>query len=287
MMLSRTEVARWLAERNDFLIISHRRPDGDTLGSTAALCLGLRQLGKTAYILENPEITQLYRHLHEGLTKPQMEEGDTLICVDVASPGMLGETVRALEDKISLRIDHHSTATSFTPIELVDGEAGACGEIIYDILMHMGVQLDKPLAAFIQTYRPAFFERVGLRYLNFISRSALGLEGTPFKELLQPQYLGLLADEEVPEGATTRNAVDAELAIRGGCRVKLHAGPGLVKRNGQADKEIKFIFDQDLFMPGQVPVNLSAGALQTLHAQAWSIFRGAITEKLHEALEPR
>ena len=147
-------------------------------------------------------------------------------------------------------------------------------------------KLDKPLAAFIQTYRPAFFERVGLRYLNFISRSALGLEGTPFKELLQPQYLGLLADEEVPEGATTRNAVDAELAIRGGCRVKLHAGPGLVKRNGQADKEIKFIFDQDLFMPGNVAPNLSAPALQTLHAQAWALFRDAITDELHDAMEP-
>ena len=148
-------------------------------------------------------------------------------------------------------------------------------------------KLDKPLAAFIKIYRPAFFERVGLRYLNFISRSALGLNGTPFKELLQPQYLGLLADDEVLEAGTTRNAVDAELAIRGGCRVKLHAGPGLVKRNGQADKEVKFIFDQDLYMPGNVAVNLSAGALQTLHTQADSIFRGAITDTLHDAMEPK
>ena len=80
--------------------------------------------------------------------------------------------------------------------------------------------------------------------------------------------------------------MDAELAIRGGCRLKLHAGPGLVKRNNQPDQEIKFIFDQDLFMPGKVPVNMSAGALQTLHAQACSIFRGAITDTLHDAMEP-
>ena len=39
-------------------------------------------------------------------------------------------------------------------------------------------------------------------------------------------------------------------------------------------------------MPGQIPVNLSAGALQTLHAQAWSIFRGAITDQLHNAMDP-
>ena len=147
-------------------------------------------------------------------------------------------------------------------------------------------KLDKPLAAFIQTYRPAFFERLGLRYLNFISRRALELDGTPFRELLQAQYLGLLADEQVQENATTRNSMDAELAIRGGCRAKIHAGPGMVTKNGQSDNEIKFVFDLDLYMPGNVAVNLSAGALQTLHSQAFPIFRGAITDTLHDALEP-
>ena len=151
MILTRSETAQWLQQRNDFLILSHRRPDGDTLGSTAALCLGLRQLGKQAYILENPETTVLYRHLHQGLTKPQAEEGDVLISVDVASPGMLGESARPLQEKIALRIDHHCTATSFTPDELVDGDAGACGEIIYDVLMEMGVKLDKPLAEALYT----------------------------------------------------------------------------------------------------------------------------------------
>ena len=148
-------------------------------------------------------------------------------------------------------------------------------------------KLDMPLAAFIQIYRPAYFERVGLRYMNFISRRDLGLEGTPWRQLLQNKYLGLLADEEVAETAAARNTVDAELAIRGGCRLKLHAGPGLVKRNGKEDKEVRFIFDQDLFMPGNVPVNLSAGALQTLHSQAYSIFRGAVTDTLHGAMDPR
>lgn len=147
-------------------------------------------------------------------------------------------------------------------------------------------RLDKPLAAFIQVYKPAYFERVGLRYLNFISRRDLQLEGVPFRQLIQPCYLGVLAEEDVTETAAARSGVDAEMALRGGCRVKLHAGPGLVKRNGTEDKEVKFIFDQDLYMPGQLPLNLSAGALQTLHAQAFSLFRGAITDQLHDAMEP-
>lgn len=147
-------------------------------------------------------------------------------------------------------------------------------------------KLDKPLVALIKTYKPAYFERVGLRYLNFISRKHLDLEGTPFSDLMVPAYLGLLGDADLQESGIARCSMEAELNIRGGCKAKIHAGPGLVKRNGQPDNEVKFIFDQDLFMPGKVPVNMSAGALQTLHAQAWSIFRGAITDTLHDAMDP-
>ena len=148
-------------------------------------------------------------------------------------------------------------------------------------------KLDQPLAALIQTYKPAYFERIGLRYVNFISRQALDLADTPYSELIQPCYLGLLAEEDVQEAASTRNSVDAELNIRGGCKVKLHAGPGLVKKNGRPDREVKFIFDQDLFMPGKIPVSASVGALSTLHDQAYSIFRGAVTDTLHNAMNPR
>ena len=146
--------------------------------------------------------------------------------------------------------------------------------------------LDKPLAAFIQIYKPAYFERIGLRYVNFISRRALDLETVPYRELITEKYLGILGDEQVQEPGVGRSSVDAEFIIRGGCRVKLHAGPGQVHRAGKTDGEVKFIFDQDLFMPGKVAPNLSAPALQTLHAQAWSIFRDAITDQLHDAMEP-
>lgn len=146
--------------------------------------------------------------------------------------------------------------------------------------------LDKPLAAFIRLYRPAYFERIGLRYLNVFSRKALELEGTPFADLFSPCYLGPLAEEDVNETGIARCTLDLEMAIRGGCRLKLHAGPGRIKKNGVDDPETKFVFDQDIFMPGQIPVNLSAGALQTLHSQAYGIFRGAITDTLHNAMEP-
>lgn len=145
--------------------------------------------------------------------------------------------------------------------------------------------LDQPLAEFIKLYRLAGFERIGLRYMNFISRKALDLE-EPFRELLQPQYLGVLADEQIPEAGLTRANVDAEFSVRGGCRAKIHSGTGLIRKGQTMDPEVKLIFDQDVYMPGQIPVNLTAASLETLHSQAWSIFRGAITDRLHEAMEP-
>ena len=114
-MMTRNECARWLLSRDNFCILTHLRPDGDTIGSSAALCLGLRQLGKTAHVLYNPEITEKYKSLHQGLSKPEAEEGDTLVSVDIASAALLPQNAKPLLERIALRIDHHFSATSFTP----------------------------------------------------------------------------------------------------------------------------------------------------------------------------
>lgn len=147
--LTRSDCAKILLSHDNFSIVTHRRPDGDTIGSSAVLCMGLRQLGKTAYILENPEVTPKYAHLHQGLTKPAAEDGDFVITVDVASPGMLPECFKLLA--FDLRIDHHGSATSFTPVELVEPGAAACGEIVYGVLQEMGAELDIPMANALYT----------------------------------------------------------------------------------------------------------------------------------------
>ena len=144
--LTRNEAARFLLERDNFVILSHRRPDGDTTGSSAALCLGLRQLGKQAHVLENPELSPKFAWLHEGLTKAAVEETDTVVSVDVASPGMLPEEFTGLLGRIQLRIDHHSSATSFTDAELVDGDSASCAELVWDVLEEMGVTMDADIA---------------------------------------------------------------------------------------------------------------------------------------------
>ena len=94
--LTRSETAQILLAHDNYAIVTHRRPDGDTLGSSALLCMGLRQLGKNAHILENPETTPKYAHLHHGLCKPKTEAGDFVVSVDVASSNMLPDCFKEL-----------------------------------------------------------------------------------------------------------------------------------------------------------------------------------------------
>lgn len=150
-ILTKEQTAEYLSQNDNYVILTHRRPDGDTLGSAAVLCRGLRKLGKTAHILRNPEITAKYAHLHEGLTTDTVKDGDILVAVDTASAGMLPEAFVPYADRIALRIDHHATASSFTEMELVDSGAAACGELIAGVLSLMGVRLDKPMVNALYT----------------------------------------------------------------------------------------------------------------------------------------
>ena len=151
-------------------------------------------------------------------------------------------------------------------------------------------ELDKPLAEFISVYKPAFFERVGLRYVNIFSRKAMGIEGTPWTELIAPAYLGALKEDDVQEANVLNCATDLLLKLDSSCLGKIHAGPGQVKSNNPnmpQDTEVKFILDMDLSMGGQnqkLPCTLSAGALETLHAHATEIFEGAITNQMRSAM---
>ena len=149
--MTRTEAARWLAERDHFCIMTHAGPDGDTLGSAATLCLGLRSLGKDAAVLFNPEISDKLAYLCEGLMIEQPMENPVFISVDVAAPYMFTENQLPFVEKIALRIDHHGNSISFTPLELVDPTSASCAEIVYDILQEMGVVLTEEIAIALYT----------------------------------------------------------------------------------------------------------------------------------------
>ena len=106
-------------------------------------------------------------------------------------------------------------------------------------------------------------------------------------KILLMLIMGLLGADNLEERTFARCTQDVEMGLPGGCRMKLHVGPGLLKRGQDAsDKEVKLIFDLDVSLSGNLPVKLSAAGMKTVHANAGQIFRDAITETLHDAMDP-
>ena len=148
-------------------------------------------------------------------------------------------------------------------------------------------KLDLPFAQFIQTYQPAYFSRIGLRYQNAFSREALQMEDMPWRDLIEPHFLGILSLEDANEAAIHKSSTEIEMQLPNGCYLKAHSGPGTIKRSdGKGEDQHRFILDEDLFLSGQYSAAQVAWSLQQLHENAFRVFRGGITQLLHSALEP-
>ena len=140
--LTLNEVAQWLLKEDRYLILTHRRPDGDTIGSAVALCRGLRSLGKEAWILDNPQFTPKYAPFLEGLIVGEVPAESRILSVDIASEGLLPFNAVELADAVELLIDHHGSNSGFAQTGYVDSTAAACGEIILELLSCMEVEPD-------------------------------------------------------------------------------------------------------------------------------------------------
>lgn len=139
-----SEVAAFLRLNDNYVILTHRRPDGDTIGCAAALCRALRQMGKTAHVLENPQFTEKYDSYLFGLTCGSLPANACILAVDIASEGLLPYGLP--ECVTELLIDHHGSNTGFALSGYVDSSAAACGEILLSLLCELGVTVDKAMA---------------------------------------------------------------------------------------------------------------------------------------------
>ena len=137
-MLTVSETAALLRSFDNVLILTHVRPDGDTVGCAAALCAGLRALGKTAYLLPNPELTDTTAPYFRPYEAPADFLPDKVVSTDIATLGLLPENARRYAGRIDLAIDHHPSFEHFGAANIVRPEAAACGELMYSILAHLG-----------------------------------------------------------------------------------------------------------------------------------------------------
>ena len=143
------DCADFLRAHDRYLILTHRRPDGDAVGSAAALCRGLRKLGKTAFVLPNPEATPRHEEMLAPCAPPADYLPETAVSVDLAEESILQLNAEDWAGKIALSIDHHPSNSHYAGKVYLDPEAGACGELIYLLMRELPVPVDKELATLL------------------------------------------------------------------------------------------------------------------------------------------
>ena len=128
------QAADFLRAHDNYIILTHVRPDGDTVGCAAGLCLALRQVGKTAFVLPNRETSSLFSPYLEGLLAADTFVPDTVVSVDIASKGLFPDNAQIYLEKVDLAIDHHPSQEFFSKETCLDAKRAACGELMYDIV---------------------------------------------------------------------------------------------------------------------------------------------------------
>ena len=136
-IITAKQAAEWLIRRDNFLLITHVRPDGDTLGSSAALAQVLQEQGKTAYILPNPEVTPRYFRFVVDYQAPDDFLPEHIISIDTASTSLFPKTAEKYKESVSLCIDHHGSNVLYADLVCLDSERASCGEVIFDIMIEM------------------------------------------------------------------------------------------------------------------------------------------------------
>ena len=143
-------LCEYLKTHDDYIILTHISPDGDTLGSAYALALGLLSVGKRAFVVCNDEIPHKYDYFVKAAGLKSFDY-KTIIAVDVADAKLLGTLYEKYSDKIELNIDHHISNTRYAHNLYLDTKASATAECIYDVLAEMQIEITPLMATALYT----------------------------------------------------------------------------------------------------------------------------------------
>ncbi len=146
------EIAKWLREHDDFALVGHVSPDGDSYGSCLTLCMAMRNMGKRAFVAA-PVPPQMYGFLPGQELIYQAENMPfaprSVVHLDISSLDRIGvELPEGLEAAL---IDHHDTNPGFDDVCWIDGKACSTGEMVYQILKEMNAEVTPDMAVCLYT----------------------------------------------------------------------------------------------------------------------------------------
>lgn len=140
-----SETVELLRDKDNFLVVTHVRPDGDTIGSSSALCYALRKIGKTAYLFNNPQFEDSYLWIAEPFIAPEGFTPSFTVTVDLADEHLFP---KGFEGSVDLCIDHHPSNTFYATNTLLWADKASCGEVVMEIVKEL-CGLDSAVADFL------------------------------------------------------------------------------------------------------------------------------------------
>lgn len=153
--VSLEKAGQLLNNAESIVIFPHINPDGDALGSCAALCRALRNEGKEAWILMEEEVPRYLSFMDTEFCTCDngcITDPDICICVDCSEEKRFPKRADKFNSgKTRMCIDHHATSDSFGDYYYIDGAEAATAQIIYKLLIEMGVRIDSGIAASLYT----------------------------------------------------------------------------------------------------------------------------------------
>lgn len=137
-----------IKKAESIVILTHENPDGDAVGSSIAMYLGLKELGKTPDIII-PEFPRAFENLPgiENIKKESdIKNYDLAIALDTASIKMLNGYSKYFEDaKTKIVIDHHSSNTMFGDYNYVDQDSPACAQLLLVLFNYLNIEVSKEI----------------------------------------------------------------------------------------------------------------------------------------------
>lgn len=149
-LLTLRQTASFLKKHNNYIILTHASPDGDTLGAAYALYYGLREHGKVASVICPDVIPSKYGYFVTNSDSIDASKA-TVVAVDVADRRLLGSLDAVYGDKVDLCIDHHISNVKYAASLYLDAEASATCEIMYELLSAMRVNINTVTAKALYT----------------------------------------------------------------------------------------------------------------------------------------
>lgn len=144
------DAAGFLKKNDNYYILTHMNPDGDAMGSGFGLCHSLRAMGKKANVLCSDPFPKRYGFLYEGY-EPMKFTPQTIVTVDLADTGLFGRELQVYGEYVDLAIDHHISNTGYAAKLLLDANAAAACEVIYQVLKEGNMPIDKQIAQCLYT----------------------------------------------------------------------------------------------------------------------------------------